>query len=194
MVDTSKPAGVTMVKQVRIMISDLNYDFAACDPYLTKLELTMKDVLSAFKNTRAEMEACQQELFLLRERFEHKKLKCEKMERDYLLEKDSRIVCENRVYVNQRDVAREDNHRLNLLVEKLYGSKQTFENIDIIGNTYNWGWCRGEGLGKSNLSHLSPPTNEKINHSRVPEPEVIPQTSSDESSSAAADSDSSASK
>ena len=41
------------------------------------------------------------------------------MERDYLLEKYSRIICENenRVYVNQRDVAREDNHRLNLLVE-----------------------------------------------------------------------------
>ena len=131
---------------------------------------------------------------------EHKKLKYEKMERDFLLEKDSRIICENenRVYVNQRDVAREDNHRLNLLFEKLYGSKHTFDNIDIIGNTYNWGWSRGEGLGKSNLPHLSPPTNEKIKYSRVPghydplEPEVIPQTSSDESSSAAADSDSSA--
>ena len=65
-VDTSKLSGVTIVEQVRIMISDLNYDFAACDPYLLKLELTMKDVLSAFRNTRAEMEACQQELFLLR--------------------------------------------------------------------------------------------------------------------------------
>ena len=66
----------------------------------------MKDVLSAFRQTRDEMEACQQELFLLRERFEHKKLKCEKIEHDYLLEKDSRIICENqiRVYVNQRDV------------------------------------------------------------------------------------------
>ena len=147
----------------------------------------MKEVLSAFRNTRAEMEACQQELFLLRERFEHKKLKYEKMEHDFLLEKDSRIICENenRVYVNQRDVAREDNHRLNLPVEKLYGLKHTFENIDIIGNTYNWGWSKGEDLGKSNLPHLSSPTNEKIKHSRVPghydplEPEVIPQTSSD---------------
>ena len=148
------------------------------------------------------MEACQQELFLLRERFEHKKLKCEKMERDYLVEKYSRIICEieNRVYVNQRDVAREDNHRLNLLVEKLYGSKHTFKNIDIIGNTYNWGWSNGEGLGKSNLPHFSPPpTKEKIKHSRVPgpydplEPKEIPQTSSDESSSAAADGDFSAS-
>ena len=55
----------------------------------------MKDVLSAFRKTRTEMEECQQELFLLRERFEHNKLKCEKMERDYLLEKDSRIICEN---------------------------------------------------------------------------------------------------
>ena len=62
MVDTSKPSGVTIVEQVRIMISDLNYDFAACDPYLNKLELTMKDVLSAFRQTRDEMEACQQEL------------------------------------------------------------------------------------------------------------------------------------
>ena len=159
MVDTSKPSGVTMVEQVRIMISDLNYDFAACDPYLNRLELIMKDILSAFRKTRDEMEACQQELFMLRERFEHKKLKCEKMEHDYLLEKDSRIICENEnwVYVNQRDVAREDNHRLNFLAEKLYGSKHTFENNDIIGNTYNSGWSRGEGLGKSNLSHLKPP-------------------------------------
>ncbi|KAL4580846.1 hypothetical protein LXL04_017051 [Taraxacum kok-saghyz] len=193
MVDTSKPSGVTMVEQVRIMISDLHYDFAACDPYLNKLEITMKDVLSAFIQTRDEMEACQQELFLLRERFEQKKLKYEKMERDYLLEKDSRIICENenRVYVNQRNVAREDNQRL-LLVEKLYGSKHTFDNIDIIGNTYNWGWSRGEGLGKSNLPHSSPPA--KILKNNDPfEPKVIPQTSSDESSSAAADSDSSAS-
>ncbi|KAL4562201.1 hypothetical protein LXL04_034399 [Taraxacum kok-saghyz] len=59
MVDISKPSGVTLVEHVRIMISELNYDFAACDPYLVKLELTMKDVLSAFRNTRAEMEACQ---------------------------------------------------------------------------------------------------------------------------------------
>ena len=111
------------------------------------------------------------------------------MERDYLLEKDSRIICENenRVYVNQRDVAREDNQRLNLLVEKLYGSKHTFENIDIIGNTYNWGWSKGEGLGKSNLSHLKPPEN------LSPEPKVFSQTSLDESSSTTADSDSSAS-
>ena len=58
MVDTSKPSGVTMVEQVRIMITDLNYDFAACDPYLNKLELTMKDVLSAFRQTRGEMGAC----------------------------------------------------------------------------------------------------------------------------------------
>ena len=76
-----------------------------------------------------------------------------------------------------------------MLVEKLYGSKHTFENIDIIRNTYNWGWSRGDGLGKSNLSHLKPPSNEKLS----PEPEVISQTSSDESSSVAADSDSSAS-
>ena len=96
---------------------------------------------------------------MLRERFEQKKLKCERMERDYLLEKDSMIICENenRVYVNQWDVAREDNHRLKFLVEKIYGSKHTFENIDIIGNTYNWGWSKGEGLGKSNISHLKPP-------------------------------------
>ena len=87
MVDSSKPSGVTIVEQVRIMISDLKYDLIACDPYLLQLELTIIDVLSAFRNTRAEMEACQQELFLLRERFEYKKLKCEKMERDYLLEK-----------------------------------------------------------------------------------------------------------
>ena len=87
-----------------------------------------------------------------------------------------------------------------MLVEKLYGSKHTFENIDIIGNTYNWGWSKGEGLGKSNLPHLSPsPTNKKIKHSCVPvhydrfEPKEIPQTSSDESSSVVADSDSSAS-
>ena len=116
------------------------------------------------------------------------------MERDYLLEKDSRIICENenRVYVNQRDVAREDNQRLNLRVEKLYGSKHTFENIDIIGNTYNRGWSKGEGLGKSNLPHSSLPA--KIPKNNDPfEPKVILQTSSDESSSAAADSDSSAS-
>ena len=131
MVDTNKPSSVTMVEHVRIMISELNYDFAACDPYLTKLELIMKDVLSAFRNTRAEMEACQQELFLLKERFEHKNLKCEKMERDYLLEKDSSIICENenRVYVNQRDVAREDNQRLNLLVEKKFVGSQNSVNL-----------------------------------------------------------------
>ena len=53
--------------------------------------------------------------------------------------------------------------RLNTLVEKLYGSKHTFENIDIIGNTYNWGWSNGEGLGKSNLPHFSlPPTNDNF--------------------------------
>ena len=71
-------------------------------------------------------------------------------------------------------------------------------NIDIIGNTYNWGWSNGESLGKSNLPHFSPPpTNEKIKHSRVPgqydafgSKEFL-QTSSDESSSATADSDSS---
>ena len=82
MVDTSKPSGVTIVQQVRIMISDLNYGFVACYAYLNKLELTMKDVLSTFRKTRDEMEACQQELFLLRERFEQKKLKCERIIKD----------------------------------------------------------------------------------------------------------------
>ena len=47
MVNSTKPSGVTIVEHVRIMISDLKYDLISCDPYLLKLELTMKDVLSA---------------------------------------------------------------------------------------------------------------------------------------------------
>ena len=82
MVDSSTTSGVSIFEQVRIMISELKYDFIACDPYLLKLELTMKDLLSAFRKTRTEMEECQQELFLQRERFEHKELKCKKMKRD----------------------------------------------------------------------------------------------------------------
>ena len=93
------------------------------------------------------------------------------MERDFLLEKDSTIICENknRVYVNQRDVAREDNQRLNLLVEKLYGSKHTFDNIDIIGNTYNWGWSRCEGLGKTSPPHSSSCEliKQRMNHNSI---------------------------
>ena len=50
----------------------------------------------------------------------------------------------------------------------------------------------GEGLGKSNLPHSIPPTKFPDQNDQL-EPEVIPQTSSDESSSATADSDSSAS-
>ena len=84
--------------------------------------------------------------------------------------------------ISQRDVAREDNVRLNALLDNIYKSKSTFENFDIIGNTYNWGWSNGCAVGNENFPHFTPPpTKEKLKHTQVPG-HYAPEDSTDDSS------------
>jgi len=132
-----KTGNPTIIEQVRALLTLLNCDLTVSEPYVKTIELTLANALSDFRQSIKEKEICKQELFALRERFGEKKLKLEKLNKDLVLEKDCRTLLETeqRVYLKQRDTARDDNVRLNLLVDKLYNSKETFENIDIVGNT-----------------------------------------------------------
>ena len=171
MVTNKNPEGKSIIDQVRILLELNNYDESLSAPNFKHLEMTLADVLTDYRASVADRGIVQQELYTLRERFEDKRLKVIKLEKELVLERDCKIVLENEqsVLISQRDVAREDNVRLNVLLDNIYKSKSTFENIDIIGNTYNWGWSKGCALGNENFPHFTPPpTKEKLKHTQVP--------------------------
>ena len=75
------------------------------------------------------------------------------LERDLVLEKDARMLCETHlgISLNQRDLAQKENVTLNILIEKLFNESEAIENLvnnGTIDNTYNWGWSNGYSTTK----------------------------------------------
>ncbi|KAL4570004.1 hypothetical protein LXL04_025653 [Taraxacum kok-saghyz] len=171
MASNSNPSGKSIIEQVKSLLNLNNYNVELSKPYLDNLESTLADTLCDYRASISERDICQQEFLALRERFEDKRLKVIKIEKELQLEKDCRTIWQNEQYVitSQRDLARDDNKRLNVLLNNIYKSANTFENIDIIGNTYNWGWSKGCALGNENFPHFKPPpSKEKSPHFHGP--------------------------
>ena len=171
MASNSNPSGKSIIDQVKFLLNLNNYNVELSQPYLNNLESTLADTLSEYRSALSNRDICQQEFLALRERFEDKRLKVIKIEKELQLEKDCRTIWQNEQYVitSQRDLARDDNKRLNVLLNNIYKSANTFENIDIIGNTYNWGWSKGCALGNENFPHFKPPpSKEKSPHFHGP--------------------------
>ena len=171
MASNSNPSGKSIIEQVKFLLNLNNYNVELSQPYLNNLESTLADTLSEYRSALSNRDICQQEFLALRERFEDKRLKVIKIEKELQLEKDCRTIWQNEQYVitSQRDLARDDNKRLNVLLNNIYKSANTFENIDIIGNTYNWGWSKGCALGNENFPHFKPPpSKEKSPHFHGP--------------------------
>ena len=81
----------------------------------------------------------------MRRRLEDKRLKVAMLEKDLLLEKDSRMLNETQldIALNQQDLAQKEIVFLNLLIEKLFNESEAIENLvnnGTVNNTYTWGW------------------------------------------------------
>ena len=74
------------------MISDNNFCLSQCEPYLAKISTTCAETLKSYNRALDEHNIATQELFKIRGRLEDKKLKLDVLERELVLEKDSRIL------------------------------------------------------------------------------------------------------
>lgn len=138
MATNNNSSGRSIIEQVRLMISENNFNANLCEPYLTQMTADLSEALKAYRTAVEDREEIHLELTRLRSRFEDRKLKIDLLAREIVMLKDEVIISNDKadIAIAERNVLLKDNVRLNTAIEKLHS---TMDRVDYeASHTHNF--------------------------------------------------------
>lgn len=118
--------------------------------------MSLLDALEAYQKAKVEKDLANQELYQIRECFEENKVRIDRLEKDFSLEKDARTLADSRhvLALEQQDVLVSNNVCLNRLIENVYSTMNQIEHNQNITNNFQYPSSKRGGIGTKNHTPL----------------------------------------